>query len=368
MTKEKNLSSSLFISGINIFKETVVVKKQDPWPHGSCFSHLLFKKITLKASHTKVVINYIILAHREPYQLRRLVEKLSSPHTFFYIHIDLNVDIAPFESLLKTKERVIFLPQKKRVASVWASSGIVKATLNAIEEVIRDNRHGYTFLISGQCYPIKNNKCIYSFLKENYGCNFIEGFNLPDPRWPSSSIRMHQYAFFLSSKREDFITAPSFLDLSFKDLLNKRLIKKYCKVLLRSPLKSIVLFKKRRFPKNLKPYGGMQWWALPLETLKFISRFVAENPGYLKYHLFTLFADEVFFQTIVHNYFTKISSPTTFSPWPGDDSSSSPQTLSTQHFNLLKKRKELFARKFDCSVDTHVLDLIDSVILQEEIK
>lgn len=110
----------------------------------------------------------------------------------------------------------------------------------------------------------------------------------------------------------------------------------------------------------------MQWWALPLETLKFISRFVAENPGYLKYHSFTLFADEVFFQTIVHNYFTKISGPQTFSPWPGDGSNSSPQTLTIQQFDLLKKREELFARKFDCRVDTQVLDHIDRMILHEK--
>lgn len=315
-----------------------------------------------------MVINYIILAHKEPDQLCRLVERLSSPHTFIYVHIDLNVNISPFEAALKSKQNVIFLPEEKRVASVWASSGIVKATLNAIEEVIRDNCHGYTVLISGQCYPIKSNKYIYSFLKENYGYNFIEGFKLPDSRWPSSYIRMHHYAFFMSSKREDFIAAPSFLDLSFKDLLNKNLIKKYCKIFFQYPLKSVVLFKKRRFPKRLKPYGGMQWWALPLETLKFISRFVAENPDYRNYHLFTLFADEVFFQTIVHNYFTKISSPPTFSPWPGDDSHSSPQTLTTKHFDLLKKRKELFARKFDCRVDTCVLDLIDTMILREEVK
>lgn len=326
---------------------------------------LPFNKNPFKVFYTKVVINYIILAHKEPYQLCRLVERLSSPHTFIYVHIDLNVNISPFEAALKGMQNVIFLPLEKRVASTWGSPGIVKATLNAIEEVIRDNRHGYTILISGQCYPIKSNDCIYSFLKENYGYNFIEGFELPDPRWTNSEVRMQYYAFFLSSKRGDILTVPSFLSLSFKDSRNKRLIKKYLKIVFRCPIKLIVLFKKRKFPKKLKPYGGMQWWALPLETLKFIFNFVVENPNYLKYHLYTLYPDEIFFQTIVHNYFTKISGPPTFSPWPGDDTSSSPQTLTTKHFDLLKKRKELFARKFDYNIDTKILDLIDSVLLHE---
>ena len=74
-------------------------------------------------------------------------------------------------------------------------------------------------------------------------------------------------------------TVPSLLGTSFKDLVNKRLIKEYCRFLFHCPLKTMVLFKKRRFPQPLKPYGGMQWWALPLETLKFISSFIAENPG-----------------------------------------------------------------------------------------
>ena len=298
-------------------------------------------------------------------QLARLVDKLSSAHTFFYVHIDRNVDIHPFEQALKDKQNVFFLPPEKRVASVWGSPGLVRATLNAINEVIKADRYGYTFLISGQCYPIKNNESIYAFLKDQYGCNFIEGFALPDPRWPSSHARMRHYAFFLSSKREDFLTIPSLWDLSVTDLYNLKLIKGYLKIFLRNPLKVMVVVKKRRFPLALRPYGGAQWWTLPLETLKFISRFVAQNPGYLKYHAYTLFPDEIFFQTIVHNYFSRVSPPTTFCSWPDEEAGSSPQTLTAAHFSLLKERKELFARKFDCGVDSKILDLIDRQLLQE---
>jgi hypothetical protein len=250
--------------------------------------------------------------------------------------------------------------------SIWGSFGVVKATLNAITEIVKDNRHGYTILISGQCYPIKSNEYIYSFLAKNYGYNFIEGFELPDPRWSSSIKRMRYYAFFMSTKKEDFVTVPSFLDLSFKAFFQLGTIKRYFKIILTSPLKSLVLFKKRRFPIELKPYGGTQWWALPLETLKFIDGFIAENPGYLKYHLFTLFSDEIFFQTLVHNYFDKVKPPITFASWPNDDSAPSPETLTADDLIILKEKKELFARKFDYKVDTKIMDLIDSELLQIE--
>jgi hypothetical protein len=227
---------------------------------------------------------------------------------------------------------------------------------------VKDNRHGYTILISGQCYPIKSNEYIYSFLAKNYGYNFIEGFELPHPKWPDSNIRLHYYAFCMSPKKGDLILMPPFSNLPRQNLLKKSTFLKYGKIILTYPLKSLLLFKKRRFPKGLKPYGGMQWWALPLETLKFIDVFIAENPGYLKYHLFTPYPDEIFFQTLVHNYYDNVRSPTTFACWP-DPPISSPKILTSENLETLKERKELFARKFDCNVDTKILDLIDRELL-----
>ena len=315
-----------------------------------------------------MVINYIILAHKEPEQVRRLVERLYGPQTFFYIHIDRNVDSTPFESLLSTQERVYFLPKEKRVDSSWGRPGIVEAALNGIFEVVKDNRFGYTVLASGQCYPIKSNAYIHSFLKENYGYNFIEGFPLPDPRWPASHKRLRHYTFFMSTKKDDFVTVPPFSDLTWKAFFEPHTLRKYGKVILRQPLQSLALFKKRRFRKYLKAYGGMMWWALPLETLKFIRRFVLENPGYLKYHLHTLIPDEIFFQTIVHNYFGNVYPPVTYVSWPTGCSASSPEILTTDHLHILKEKSELFARKFDGNVDSRVLDLIDTELLCEDTK
>lgn len=306
-------------------------------------------------------INYIILAHKEPNQLRRLVKKLSSANTYFYVHIDKNIEIAPFQEALKKIDNVTFLSYPKRVASIWGSPGLVKATLQAMKEIIQDQRSGYTILLSGQCYPIKSNEHITSFLQENEGYNFIEGFELPDYRWPSSNIRLHYYTFFLSARKEDFITAPSFFDHSLKSFFKRGTLKKYLKIVLNFPVRSMVLFKKRKFPNRLKPFGGMQWWALPNDTVKFILNYLDEHPEYINYHTYTLFSDEIFFQTLVHNFFKKIKSPTTFSTWSVDEANSSPLTLTTNHMDMIKERPELFARKFDYDIDQKVLDLIDQL-------
>ncbi len=246
------------------------------------------------------------------------------------------------------------------MASIWGSLGVVKAALNGIREVVKDHRPGYTILLSGQCYPIKSNEYIYSFLKDNYGYNFIQGFELPDPRWPSS--RLEKYAFFFSSSRADILEVEPLADLSLKSLLKKTTLIKYAKVLIYYPLKARLLLQRRRHPQNLKPYGGIAYWALPLQTLEFITQFVAQNPAYLDFHSFTLYPDEMFFQTIVHNYFTNVRESVTFAYW-ANSNVISPQTFTADQFAFVKERKELFARKFDYTIDTKILDLIDEELI-----
>ena len=311
-------------------------------------------------------INYIILAHKEPLQVRRLVERLSTSTTYFYIHVDLNADIAPFEHALKDVPHVQLLPLHNRAASVWGSPGIVMATLKALKEISRQEEEGYTILISGQCYPIKSNDSIAAYFKKYNGYNFIQGFDLPDDTWSNSNVRMHHYAFFLSSKKGDFITVPSFLDLEAKALFNGRNVRKYLKLLLYFPLQFLILFKRRRLPLPLHPVGGMQWWALPNETIRYIVRYLEEHPAYVKYHSRTLYSDEIFFQTLVYNLFSKIKQPVMFVNWVSEEARSSPETLTAADLSILKDRPELFARKFDIATDEHILDLIDHHLVETD--
>ena len=60
-------------------------------------------------------ISYIILAHQRPKQVKRLLEKLASEGSRFYIHIDKNVDIRPFKTELAPIDQANFLPDGKRV-------------------------------------------------------------------------------------------------------------------------------------------------------------------------------------------------------------------------------------------------------------
>jgi hypothetical protein len=145
------------------------------------------------------MLNYIILAHDNPAQLYRLINRLDQPEAFFYIHIDKRVDIKPF---LIDKENVYFLD--KRVAYPWGDIGGVHATLLAMQQIVKHHRNGYCILLSGQDYPIKSNRVIKEFYASHHQC-FIYASPLPDQMMPNGAIdRVTLYKYFLSDKRGDY--------------------------------------------------------------------------------------------------------------------------------------------------------------------
>ena len=128
----------------------------------------------------------------------------------------------------------------------------------------------------------------------------------------------------------------------------------------------------RNLPSHMLPYGGSQWWIIDNYALKYILNFITQNPSYVDFHKYTFAPDEVFFQTILLNSEDKAllksicNTSKRFFAWE-DSSHPHPQTLTTSHFNNIINSDELFARKFDETVDSKILDLIDEeCLLQKE--
>lgn len=83
-------------------------------------------------------INYIILTHKNPIQLERLISKLEDKDVTFFVHIDAKANIESFKYL--EKDNVIFL--ENRVDVIWGDFSIVQATLNAMKSVIEHRDQG----------------------------------------------------------------------------------------------------------------------------------------------------------------------------------------------------------------------------------
>jgi|APEBP8051072661_1049379.scaffolds.fasta_scaffold00530_9 Core-2/I-Branching enzyme. len=309
---------------------------------------------------------YIIQAHKNPEQLRRLIDVLHDDSSTFYIHIDLKSNIEHFIKLIN-RERVVFI--KERVNCIYADYSQVLATISLLKEAIRLPQPKDTRIIflSGQDYPKKKLSEIDDFFNQNKEFDFTT-FIL-DPISEKDDVfidRIESYKINLSSKRADFILTRSFVTARIRGKL----------LLISLLLRGIIswqtfmeVFHPRisLFPKH---YKGPQWFALKFNTAKKIIKYFSENERQLdEYYKYTLCADEQIFQTILKEIMKTDSSIQIkpylhFVDWSRRHLGF-PVTFTNEDFELINNQptEKLFARKFDEEIDSEILDLIDNQIM-----
>jgi hypothetical protein len=123
----------------------------------------------------------------------------------------------------------------------------------------------------------------------------------------------------------------------------------------------------RRVPGGLRPVKGWAFFTLSKECAEYASAFVKRNPRYVRFFKHTMFADEYFWHTILLNsplkntisntnlQYARFIRPTGRGATFGKANLDELKTASTDYF---------FAKKFDTTVDSDILDLIDTHILR----
>lgn len=283
---------------------------------------------------------YLILAHKYPGQLDRLIEALDDECSFFFVHIDKSSDIEEFEGLKKYGEKLEFLQREK---AGWATYGLVQAILHGLQAA-RDSDHVFShiILLSGQDYPIKSNEYITKFAEEHADKNFIEYHRLPDhDKWqPHGGLyRVNKYFMGFTAWQKLCSRSLNFLGGQLS-------------------------FLQRKMYENMVPYAGSMWWILNMSAVDYILDFIKEHPGYIAFHQYTFAVDEVFFHTILLNArdkeFTRniVNSNMRFIKWK-DHTSSHPELISEESLPELEHSDALFARKFEERKNIDILDKID---------
>lgn len=297
---------------------------------------------------------YLIAAHKSPQQLKRLIERLNTENSKFYIHIDLKSNLSDFKEFIK-EENVIFI--KKRIDCIWGDFSQVEATLNLVEIALQNNSNGYFIFLSGQCYPIKSIKYIQQFIEKNRSINFID-INKVNDIWGKDECyrRFNLYKFNLSNKRQDYL----FIGPTKIKTISKLLIKK--KINLKTLVK--ILSKKKKIPFEL--YGGSSWWAMNFDTLSKVQKYIRINSDkVVPFFKYTSCADEVFFQSIIKeliktgheiNYKNSI----TYVNWERKGCELPVTFDHNDFFELVNDSdNKLFARKFDIDYNEEILNLLD---------
>jgi len=101
-------------------------------------------------------ICYLILAHKNPEQLRRLVSTLDDTGVNFFIHVNKRSQsfYDDAREVLADFTNIYFLPRKK---IWWGTFGMTDAVITGIEVIASsDISYDRVVFISGQDYPIKS--------------------------------------------------------------------------------------------------------------------------------------------------------------------------------------------------------------------
>ena len=300
--------------------------------------------------------NYLILAHKNPLQLSRMIERLDDGASKFFIHLDAKTPIEPFAACLEGAH-IHFIEKRERC--VWGDFSIVQATIRLMEAASEEQ--GVFILMSGQDYPIQSQGYINDFLESNKGFDFIEIEPLEE-KWKPKMVKdkLEHYHILHSEERGHSNCYAPFRHCSvfqklrtLTHLLKGRLSQKNFRLLCSLP-KRVAPFERQ--------YAGSQFWAFSERTFYTILNYIREHKAALEeYYKYTSSPDEIYFHSVLMDLVAKDSTIKLKEQITYVNYFRKNNVFVTEDFDKLTSAKgKLFARKFDTDIDIEILNKLDS--------
>lgn len=280
------------------------------------------------------MIAYLILVHRYPNQFKRLFKAIYHPANHYVIHVDkrsgveLQTEIRDF---LKGYPNASILKSEK---ALWGGYSLVDAELRAIKELLKMGLHWKFFInLSAQDFPLKSQTYIHNFLSQHIGKDFLKVSNQTQVR-PDTLHRIENY---VTESGDEIITEPVM---------------------------------KRPFLSNVTPFIGNQWMILSRKFCEFLAH-SPEVDRFKEFYKHTFIADEGFFQTVIMNTSYKaiiVNDDKRTIDWiPMGTIKLRPRDFTIQDASFLMASPDLFARKFDETVDSDILSLLEVNLIERSI-
>lgn len=272
---------------------------------------------------------FIILSHKNPAQLCRLLSRLQHPLIDCYVHLDAKSDINEWQAAMNLPQ-VYFI--EKRVNVTWAGYGTIQAALNGIEFIENSgNQYGFIHLISAQDYPLTTMKVFYDFFSTRAGQQFLDLL-------PARTLQQMM---------------PKITSYHFEDL---RLPGKY-----RITTWINRLLPKRKHPLNLEVHGGSLWWSLTQECANWCFHYIKDHPELERFYKYTWGGDEFIFQTVIMNGPFKNTVQNDYQRYiDWSEGHAHPKTFTMSDLPSILQSGKLLARKFDMGKTPELLDRIDA--------
>ena len=300
--------------------------------------------------------NYLILAHKNPLQLSRMIERLDDGASKFFIHLDAKTPIEPFAACFEGGH-IRFIEPRERC--VWGDFSIVRATVHLMEAASKEQ--GVFILMSGQDYPIQSQGYINAFLESNKEFDFIEIEPLEE-KWKPKMVKdkLEHYHILHSEERghsncyAPFAHCSVFQKLrTLTHLLKGRLSRKNFRLLCSLP-KRVAPFERQ--------YAGSQFWAFSERTFYAVLNYIREHKAALEeYYKYTSSPDEIYFHSVLMDLVAKDSTIKLKEQITYVNYFRKNNVFVTEDFDKLTSAKgKLFARKFDADIDIEILNKLDS--------
>lgn len=276
---------------------------------------------------------HLILVHKNPIQVERMLKRMYHPSFDFYIHVDKKVDIKPF-TYLKSLKNVYFI--KDRVRIIWGGHSLIQAGLNGIRQICKSQEH-YNFInfLSGQDYPIKPIEEIAAFFQNSVGKEFLQYKDIVKD-WKEAQGRYKRY--HLTEFRFKGST-------QVERVLN-------------------LILPVRKMPYDLHPYGESVFWMLSPEVALYVLNRIEKDSRLESFFKYMWGGDELLFQTLILNSPFRdrvVNNNYRYIDW--SEKGAHPKVFGTEDFDSLAESPMLFARKFDITRNKEILDLIDLRVL-----
>lgn len=277
-----------------------------------------------------MTIAHLILAHKGPHQLERLIRAIEHPSATVYVHLDRKTDPKPFRHL-EAFPRVKFI--RNNISVRWGTYDLVQATINGMEEIFSQENPSYFNLLSGQDFPLRPASHIHAFLKAHQGTEFINcsAYSDEDEWWVEALPRVYKYNF-------QNLRFPG--KYRVQHLVNR-------------------LLPERRYPLG-EVVGRSQWFTVTGECARFQLRFIREHPEVAAFFRWVWGADEFIFATVTHNspFGSRTQDNLMYTDWSGKGLN--PKMLTPDDLGAVFSSGKLYARKFDEELHPGILHQLET--------
>lgn len=278
-------------------------------------------------------IGYLILAHQNLTQVERLIDRLYTEDTRFYVHVDSKCE----EEMPKDTNSITWISFHD---IAWGSYTMVEATLELLN-LSHCDKNRWHILLSGTHYPIKDNNYIMRHLKKQEANAIIESNKIKVEEHPTIYHAIRDFNFHPQTSAKFVIHIAPLLSRRFFTRRNIRQVLLWLKYSRQVPRS--IFSTKRVFPPTRK---GCQWWCIDAKSAQhLLCQNIKSKWNY------THVPDEMCIQTILGTSALRITNTSmTYTRW-GPFNSGSPETIKDYSTieAAMKSSNFLFARKFEAT-------------------